>query len=54
MWRLSFYCCFLVSCCSSKGESHQGNGSPTQENTKNAGERMPDQPGTPEREPGAE
>lgn len=54
MWRLSFYCSFLVSCCSSKGEAHQANGSPTQETPTNAGERMPAQPGTPEPEPGAE
>lgn len=50
----SFSCSLLVSCSSSRGKSHQANGSTTQENPTNAGERMPAQPATPEPEPGAE
>lgn len=52
--EVSFYCSLSVSCSSSKVESHQANGSPTQEITTNAGERMPAQPGTPEPEQRAE
>ncbi len=52
--EVSFYCSLSVSCCSSKGESHQANGSPTQKITTNAGERMPAQPGTPKPEQRAE